>query len=69
MDHAALKKADVIFHSLETRKATGAVNNTVPSSEKSNEVIFKLRTKGEMPKLKDVVEDPDDAKRKLAEGP
>ena len=64
-----MKKDDVIYHSLEARKATGAVNNTVPNTEKSNEVVFKLRIKGEMPKLKDVAEDPDDAKRKEAEGP
>ena len=27
VDHVALKKEDLIFHSLEARKATGAVNN------------------------------------------
>lgn len=30
VDHVALKKDDAIFHSLEARKATGAVNNTIP---------------------------------------
>jgi hypothetical protein len=69
IDHVALKKDDLIFHSLEARKATGAINNTVPSTNKANEVLFKLRSKGEMPKLKEVAEDPDELKRKEAEGP
>lgn len=53
------------MHSLDARKATGAVNNTIPADKNTpKEVVFKLKIKGEMPKLKDVVEDPDELKRK-----
>jgi len=51
---ALLKKQDVIFHSLESRKATGALTNTIPIDKSIVEVVFKLKIKGAMPKLKEV---------------
>lgn len=53
IDYAALKKADVIDKSLDARKATGALANTVPADKNApKETVFKLKIKGEMPKLK-----------------
>ena len=54
INQALLKKQDVIYHSLEARKATGALTNTIPVDKSIKEDVFKLRIKGEMPKLKEV---------------
>ena len=65
-----MKKADIIDKSLNSRIATGALANTVPVDKSApKEVVFKLKIKGKMPKLKEAAEDPEESKRKLAEGP
>jgi hypothetical protein len=44
VDHAALKRDDVILHSLDARKATGALTNTIPVDKNvAKEVVFKLK--------------------------
>ena len=69
IDYAALKKADVIMHSLDARKAAGSLTSTTPADKSKQEVVFKLRIKGEMPKIKEVAIDPELAKQRAAEGP
>jgi len=58
------------MHSLDSRKATGDVKNTIPVDKSApKEVVFKLKQTGQKVKLKEVAEDPEEAKRKAAEGP
>lgn len=65
-----MKKDDLIMHSLDSRKATGDVKNTIPVDKSApKEVVFKLKQTGQKIKLKEVAEDPEEAKRKAAEGP
>ena len=54
IDHAKLKKEDIIFHALESRKAAGAITNTIPVDKSKKEIVFVLKIKGEMPKLAEV---------------
>jgi hypothetical protein len=58
------------MHSLDARKATGDLKNTIPRDKSAaKEVVFKLKQTGQKIKLKEVAEDPEETKRKLAEGP
>jgi hypothetical protein len=57
---------------LDARKATGAVNNTIPlPKDTPADVCFTLKQTGEKLKVEDIVvaEDPEEARRRAAEGP
>jgi hypothetical protein len=73
IDHAALKKNDIILHSLDSRKvAAGDVKNVLAADKNApKEVLFKLRQTGEKLVVADIVVaiDPDEARRIAAEGP
>jgi hypothetical protein len=58
------------MHSLDSRKATGDVKNALPVDKSApKEIVFKLKQTGAKIELKEVAEDPEEAKRKAAEGP
>ena len=73
IDYAALKKNDIILHSLDSRKAAaGDVKNVLTVDKNApKEVLFKLTQKGEKLVVADIVVaiDPDEARRIAAEGP
>jgi hypothetical protein len=57
---------------LDARKATGAINNTIPlGKDAPAEICFKLKQTGEKLVVEDIVVaiDPDEARRIAAEGP
>ena len=57
---------------MDARKATGAINNTIPLEKGAPaEVCFKLKQTGEKLVVADIVVaiDPDEARRIAAEGP
>jgi len=52
VDLVQLKKDDVIMHSLDARKATGDLKNTIPVDKSaSKEIIFTLKQTGDKIKL------------------
>ena len=59
----------MIFHSLESRKATGALTNTIPVDKSIKEVVFKLKQTGAKPKLKEVQVSQEELDRIAREGP
>jgi hypothetical protein len=71
VDHVALKKNDLIMHSLDSRKAaTGDVKNVVVKDKNApEEILFKLKQTGEKLQLAEAAIDPEEAKRIAAEGP
>lgn len=69
-DLQRLEKEDGIQQSLDARKATGAINNTIPlPKDAPAEIVFNLKQTGELLQLNEVAEDPEAAKLRAAEGP
>lgn len=71
-DLAKMEKEDSIQQSLNARKATGAVNNTIPlAKDAQKEIIFILKQTGDKLNVADIViaVDPEEARRLAAEGP
>lgn len=55
---------------MDARKATGAVNNTIPlAKDAPAEICFKLKQTGEILALAEVAEDPEAARLREAQGP
>lgn len=70
VDLVQLKKEDVIMHSLDARKATGDLKNTIPVEKSApREIVFTLRQTGDKLKLTIQVIDPEIQKMNAAAGP
>ena len=54
-------KADPVDKAIQLRLKGGALTNVVPSKEKKEELIFKLKLVGGQPKISDVRKDPNEA--------
>jgi len=53
-----MKTPCIIDISLQERLKAGSHTSTVPSKDKTQESVFKLKLKGEMPQLAEVKQDP-----------